>query len=356
MHPNGNIFRRTLNKFTPQLREPDGDFLTQKFINPVDPSQTINMYDEEFRHARIRKELVTMENGSRYEVTTSLARNRTIDVGIVATAAWLTHERGLNRDRMLRAAKLGIDYVFVSPQQNLDSIGHFGRSVCNIIYINDYMSKRADRDSQHLWVDGISRGGMHGLGVVAKAPYINNKKAIYSDIMVPCFPEGVNPKRDLPKLAKLLMNEAGATVEFVKLPANAALTYPRTLAVHPRMLFQHLKEVPTLLSGEVGDASRHMPDDTFAYVTNFLGDIMGQGRRWTPIFDRYGNVIVENIEGGGHLSIVAPRSQEDWQRRAEAVHDVIRSNSGVVDLGGYAMRAAATHVDPRAFPPQTLAA
>lgn len=356
MYPNMNTFRRTLSKLAPQDHESDGDFLTRDFENPVDPTKTKLMYDEEFRNARIVKERVTMENGATYEVTQSLARKRSLDIGITATAAWLTHEQGLNRDRMLRAAKLGVDYVFVSPQQRLDSIGHFGRSVCNIIRINDYMGERHDRDVDHLWVDGISRGGMHGLGVMAKAPYLDNKKAIYSDIMVPCFPEGINLLRDIPRMVELLRNEAGATIEFTKLPLNSLITYPRTMAFHPRMLFQHLKEVPALLSGEVGDAARHMPDDTFAYVTNYMGDLMGQGSRWMPIFDQYDNVIVENNAGGGHLSIVAPSAQEGWQRRAEAVHEVLVNDPGIVDLGGYAMRAAIMQVDSRSFSPEPLAA
>lgn len=320
-------------------RDTSGDFLSQEFENPVARTEVI--YKDETKYANIRKERVFMDNDTWYEVTSTNAKKRSIDVGIVATAAWLTHDQGLNEDRAIRAAKLGIDTTFISPQQNFDRRGHFGRSVCNIIRIADYMHNRHDRDPDHLWVDGISRGAMHALGVAAKAPFIDDKEVIYGDYTVPCFPEGFDPTRDLPQLPSLLMNEFGAATSFVKLPLNALLTYPRTIAVHPRMLFQHLKEVPALLSGDTGKAANNMPTDTFGHVTNYLGDIMGQGRRWEPIFAKYPNLTIENFVGGGHLSIAAPECQEKWQRRTEAIHEIIKSDPRVVSLGAAALKKAA---------------
>jgi len=336
-------------------RDASGDFLSLPYENYVNPTKTSTIYEDETPHAIHRKERIAMDSGATYEVTSSIAKKRTIDVGIIATTAWLTHELGLNRDRADRATALGIDYTIVSPQQNLGRIGHFGRNVCNVLTINDYLNIRYDRDTDHIWEDGISRGAMHGFGMIAKAPYIGDKKVIYSDNMVPCFPLGFSPSRDLPKLPELARNELSAMASFVKLPLNAVFTYPRTIAVHPRMLFQQMKEIPALLSGETGEAAEHMPSDTCGYVTNFLGDIMGQGRRWEPILAKYPNLIVDNVKGGGHLSIAAPRAQEKWQRRLEGVHEVIESSPAAVHLGGTAMLAAIQHVSD-AFEPRPIAA
>ncbi len=332
-----------------------GDFLLKPYDNYVNPTKTSVMYEDETKHAIHRKESITMDNGATYEVTSSIAKKRSIDIGIIATTAWLTHELGINRDRAERATELGIDYTIVSPQQNLNRIGHFGRNVCNVININDYLNHRHDRDPDHLWNDGISRGAMHGFGIAAKAPYIGNKKVVYMDNMVPCFPLGFDPARDLGQLPELAKNELGAMTSFVKLPLNAVLTYPRTIAIHPRMFFQQMKEIPALLSGETGEAASHMPTDTFGYVTNFLGDIMGQGRRWQPILAEYDNLVVDNVKGGGHLSIAAPRAQEKWQRRLEGVHEAIESNPTIVTLGGAALFSAAHHVSG-AFEPRPIAA
>lgn len=325
-------------------RDESGDFLLQEFYNPV--ARREPMYEDETSRANIRKELIYMEDGTYYEVTSTLAKNRTIDVGIVATAAWLTHDKGINKDRALRAAEVGIDTVFISPQQNLDRIGHFGKDVCNIIRIADRVHRQDGRDPDNLWVDGISQGGMKGLGVIAKAPYIDNKKVVASDITVPCFPEGINLKRDLRQVPSLLKNEFGAATAFIKLPLEGLLHYPRTLALSPKMQFQHFKQIPALLSGAVGDSARHMPLDTFGHVTNYLGDIMGQGSRWEPILAEYDNMTVEYFKGGGHLSLVDPRCQDKWEQRMRGTHEVIESDPRVIGLGGLAMSEAVRSVSP----------
>lgn len=351
MTANREMSCTSINDFATMPRDESGDFLSQEFDNPV--VEATQFYDDETTHARIFKERIVMENDTYYEVTSTRAKQRTIDVGIVATAAWLTHDKGLNQDRALRAAKRGIDTVFISPQQNLDRRGHFGKSVCNIISIAEYLHDRDLRDPDHLWIDGISRGGMHGIGVTAKAPHIPaldqslaHKEVIYGDYTVPCFPEGLSPMRDLPQLPSMIANEFGAATAFVQLPLAAMRHYPRTVAFHPKMLFQHLKEVPTLLSGAAGDAARNMPENTFGHVTNYLGDIMGQGRRWEPIFAEYPNLTVENFEGGGHLSLVDMRCQDAWQQRMEAVHEVIEAQPSIVSLGSTAVAGAVHAISP----------
>lgn len=334
-------------------RDISGDFLSKEFYNPV--ASTDTMYEDETKHANVRKEIVEMENGTYYEVTSTLAKNRTIDVGIVATAAWLTHDRGINKDRALRATKQGIDYTFISPQQNLTRIGHFGRNVCDIISIADYMHFRDDRDPDHLWLDTISRAAMLGLGVTAKAPYVN-KRVIVGDYTVPCFPDGIDARRDLAQLPELALREFGALTAFTKLPLSAMVNYPRTFAFHPRMQFQHLKEIFSLLSGAAGDAARNMPLDTFGHVTNYLGDIMGQGRRWEPIFDKYPNLTVENFNGGGHLSLIDARCQNKWERRLRADHEVIESQPSIVDANGTEFAAAVQQVSDNGYKHRRIAA
>lgn len=340
VHAETASFAEKPNDTDTMPRDKSGDFLLDEFYNPVASTQEI--YTDETASAYITKERVQMENGTWYEVTSTHAKHRTIDVGIVATAAWLTHDRGLNADHAQRAAAVGIDTVFISPQQNWDRRGHFGKSVCNILEIADFMNKRADRDPDNLWADGDSRGSMHALGVTAKAPYVG-KKVIVGDYRVACFPDGIDLARDLPKLPHMIFNEFHAATAFLTLPANALLEYPRTLAFHPRMLFQHAKEVPTLLSGAAGKAAEHMPLDTFGHVTNFVGDIMGQGNRWKPKFDPYENLSVENFNGA-HLSITDPRCMKRWDARMRAAHEVIESYPRIVELGGTAMKQAISHI------------
>lgn len=317
-------------------RDDSGDFLYQEFDNPV--RRTRFLEEDETRHAKIIKEKVWMEDGTHYDVTSTLAKNRTIDIGILATSAWLTQDGGLNQDRALRSARLGIDTVFVSPQQNLTRRGRFGKSVCNMIRIADHFHLRHDRDPDNLWVDGISRGGMHALGVAAKAPYVDDdKQVIYGDYTVPCFPDGLQPAKDLAMLPRLITNELGASTALLQIPFSTLKHYPNTVSLSPKKQFQQLKEVPALLSGKVGEAARNMPPETFGHVTNYLGDIMGQGSRWAPILSPYENITVENFKGGGHVSMTSPRCQAKWETRLRAVHEAIKQDPKLPSLGTAAL-------------------
>lgn len=341
------------NDRAPQLathtmpRDENGAFLFQEFDNPV--QRTRFLEEDETRHAKIIKEKVWMEDGTYYDVTSTLAKRRSIDIGILATSAWLTQDGGLNQDRALRSARLGIDTVFVSPQQNFDRRGRFGRSVCNMIRIADYFHLRHDRDPDNLWVDGISRGGMHALGVTAKAPYIDRKQVIYGDYTVPCFPDGLQPVKDLAMLPRLITNELGASTALLQIPFNTLRHYPHTVSLHPKKQFQQFKEIPALLSGKVGEAARNMPPQTFGHVTNYLGDIMGQGSRWAPILSPYENVTIENFKGGGHISMTSPRCQDKWEKRIRAVHEVIKEDSSLPSLGAAALAMAVRENHAAAF-------
>ena len=73
------------NDFATVPRDKRGDFLSQEFINPVVKTETL--YEDETSRARLLKERVEMENGTYYEVTSTFAKRRTLDIGIVATAA-----------------------------------------------------------------------------------------------------------------------------------------------------------------------------------------------------------------------------------------------------------------------------
>lgn len=318
-----------------------GDFLSQN-----DDNLHIESMDTwETPSANIIKERVTLEDGTKREVTSTHAKQRAIDIGIIATAAWLTHDKGMNQAYANIAAEAGIDTVFMSPPLNLDRVSRFGKNVCDMITIADYMHVRANRDPDHLWVDGKSQGAMYALGITAQAPQLSNgkKKVIMGDYIAGCFPEGLNLKRDLATLPQLIVNECNAATTLMQLPLAMLKTHPRTLAFHPRMQLAHLNQVPALLSGEVGTAAKSMPADTFGHVTNYRGDILGQGRRWEPILSDYDNLTVENIHGA-HLSLVAKRCEEKWETRTRAVRDVIRDNPRIVDLGGAAMRHAVAEI------------
>lgn len=334
-------------------RDTSGDFLYQPFENEV--ARTRQFDEDDTRHATILRERIDMEDGTYYDVTSTLAKHRTIDIGILATSAWLTQDRGINQDRALRAARMGIDTVFVSPQQNITRRGRFGKSVCNMIRIADHLHTRHDRDPDNLWLDGISRGGMHALGITAKAPFIDNKQVIYGDYTVPCFPDGVQPAKDLAQLPRLISNELGASTALLRLPISALRQYPRTVPLHPKKQFQQMKEIPALLSGEVGNATRNMPAETFGHVTNYLGDIMGQGSRWAPILAPYDNITVENFKGGGHISMVSGRCQDKWEARIRAVHEVIESDPRIAELGAAAL-ATAVRRDTSTFKHRPIAA
>ncbi len=288
----------------------------------------VKFYEQEF----------TMQNGSHYHVTSTVLPEVTRATGIasIETSAWLTRYGGLNKRRQLALGKMGVESTFVSVPQNLFRFGSLEENARHQLRISQETARQFDRDPNYVFINGISRGAMTGLGAAAIASRYN-MGVMYGDYIVPCFPNGVNPRQDLQEVPDLLANEIDPIYSLKQIPWRALRHYPSTVDHSPRELFQQLKEVPTLLSGSVGTLiDTELPEDSFGYVTAYEGDVMSQGRRWQEKLNPsiYPNMLVDLQRGGGHLSCAGVPCYDGWLGRMQAVTEAVsRYESVLKDLG-----------------------
>jgi len=339
-------FSSYLNDLSDTPLHAEGDFLSPEYDNPVKEIH-LNERPQVHSHATFYRQTVTMENGSEYlVVNTKIPEKREragSDIVNLETTAWTTQIEGMNMRRMHALAKLAIPTVFVSVQQNLDRRGRIDRNAHNELEIAKSFAHQYDYSDQYIIGNGISRGGMTALDVAAVAPQ-HAIEAIYTDSIVPCFPYGLDLRRDLPAYLKFLPNEGSTLAAIREVPFSALRHYPNTLDLSLKGIFQQLKEIPTLLSGEVGrQIQDNMSENTFAHVTAYEGDIMSQGNRWKELLDsaKYPNIVVELLNGGGHMSCVSNGCHNDWLARARTISELLHESTDNRSIGGTALRALA---------------
>jgi hypothetical protein len=284
------------------------------------------------------KQEFTMRDGTRYNVASTVLPDdkRVTDIANIETSAWLTRFGGLNKRRQLALGKMGIESTFVSVPQNLLHIGSIEENAYHQLSIARETAEQFERDPDWVFINGISRGAMTGLAAAAIASR-HNMGVMYGDYIVPCFPRGLNPQEDLRELPDLITNELDPIRSLKQIPWKALRHYPHTIDRLPRQLLQQLKEVPTLLSGTVGELiDDSLPPEAFGYITAYEGDIMSQGRRWQEKFHpaMYPNMIVDLQQGGGHLSCATVPCHDGWLDRMKSVSDVVGRYEGVLKALG----------------------
>lgn len=339
-------FSSYFNEFDNTPHHDDGDFLPPEYDNPVKSVRSLEK-PEVHDHATFYSQLVTMQNGTEYRVVNSTIPEKyadnSSDIANVETTAWTTQIEGMNKRRMHALARLSMPTIFVSVQQNLANIGHLDQNAHNELQILQEFAERYDYSDEHNIGNGISRGGMTTLSTAAIASK-HNMDQIYTDSIVPCFPYGLDLRRDLAAYSKFLPNEGSSLAAIKDIPFPALRHYPNTVDHSIKGIFQQLKEVPSLLSGEVGrQVQENMSTDQFAYVSAYEGDVMSQGSRWKEMLDskKYPNIIVDLINGGGHMSCVSNDCHTDWVDRVSTIAEILHENPDNRNIGGTALRALA---------------
>ncbi len=268
---------------------------------------------------------VTMEDDVRYRVYSAEPKERITDTPMTMALPWFTKNEGLNRRMMYHIAGQGIPVDVVTVEQNLSYLPHLGKSAHNQLEISRQTAALYERNDDEIYVNGVSRGAMIGfaLNAFAKA---HGKEVLYSDLLVPCYPERLNIIRDALTYVALPKHELSSIAAFRSLPVKLMAKYPGTLDISPRGIVQHIKSIPTLTSGAAGEAALMMPNDTTAHVSVFDGDIMSQGERWRELLSDFPNITVENIAGGGHLSCASEPTYCDWAKRIDSLAFDIRGD------------------------------
>jgi len=338
---------------------PSGDFLSENFdsyevksykMRETDRSHLgVTFYQEEY--AVEWEDTEGKERSNRYIVTSSdipsSRRREASDVTSLETSAWLTRFGGINKRRQLAMAQdFRVPSTFIGVQQEASKFGHIEDNARNHLFIVSHIADRFGRDKANLILNGISRGAMHGLATHAIAGQ-HGINVVYSDNIVPCFPNGLNPYTDLVDFLKFFPNEINS-VRALKLPLRILRHYPHTLDGSLHGLFQQLKEAPTLLAGRMGElVDEHMDRDAFGYVAAYGGDIMSQGNRWLERFDEtYPNMTVSLNPEGAHMSCISTDCYDAWYERMQTIAETLHEDRTRVGIGATALHAIVTAANP----------
>ena len=337
--------KQTLDNPNFELLPRDDEVFLSENINAVESLRTIAK-DRVTPYADFRKQVATMEDGTRYIVTSTNIPDKyqrdSSDIMSLETSAWLTKGEGLYTRRALHLARLAMPSVFVGVQQNLSQWGNLPKAAHDQLEIASRIAREQDYDLSHTIGNGISRGAMASIIETSLASQHGIKK-LYTDAIVPCFPAGMNPAKDVALFRQFPLNEMSTLRALRAVPLKVMLHLPQTFDMSARGIFQQAKELPTLLAGDVSRYATSMPTDSFGYLTAYEGDVMSQGSRYQEIFnDRdYPNMIVDLTPGGGHMKCASEDCCSDWKTRTTTIAELLHDDPSARHLGGTAFRILA---------------
>ena len=339
-------FSSYLNDLSDTPLHAEGDFLSPEYDNPV-KEITYQGKPERHEHVVFHRQEVTMKDDTRYivvntEIPEKYQQNGS-DIANIETTAWTTKADGLNKRRMHTLARMAMPTVFIGVQQNILRRGHIDKNAHNQIEIAKSLASTYNYSKEHAVSTGISRGGMTTLNVGSVALQ-HDMRINYVDSTVAVRPDGLDLPNDIIHLLKALPGEAKALAALREVPLKNLYHYRNSIDLSPRGVWQQLKEIPTMLSGEVGrQIDQHMPQDSFGYIASYEGDMFGPGSAWKNRFngEDYPNMIVDSREGGAHMFCALNDSYGRWLRRMQAVSEVLHEDTNNRHLGGTAFRALA---------------
>jgi hypothetical protein len=323
-----------------------GDFLSLDGRNPVaGKPKRLGAYETD--GVRFERLGFRMEDGMRYVATTTtlLDNKRSTDVLNVSSAAWTTKDGGLNRrEQLYLAREYGMESCFFSVAQNLFRWGDLEGDVRNHLEMARYVVDRHDYQPHHTVYSGISHGAMNGFGFSALGANYGFK-VIYGDFRAPCFP-GHIARTDLRSNLQKVGNELEGLLRIATtVPPEALLRYPATLNLGPRGALRHIQDVPTLLSGRVGDlVYDKLPRDAFGYVSLSDGDPLSQAADWEDELQRYPLMIVDRQPGGSHLeACAAEHATASWKERIGTVATILTHNEDWIIKQDDSRRNSSSH-------------
>ena len=298
-----------------------------------------------------RTERYTMADGAKYLVTHTELGKRAVrsasTVMSLETSAWFTKFGGLNERRQRALAEhFAIPSVFIGVQQNHERIGNIKKHAKNMLALHAHVALRLGNDPDNVLLNGISRGAMSANTAQALA-HTHDTHVIYNDSIVPCMPHGVSPAGFLGGIRRTLPNELGA-LRSMRLPLSILLHYRNTFDHTPHGIFQQIKETPTLMAGQVGEAvaSNKDRDSLFGYQTVYGGDILSQGEKFVNLYHKHPYVKVDLIPQGGHVSCASSDAYHAWKERFQTISDLLHEDSSRRHLGAHAMYKLATEKNP----------
>lgn len=276
-------------------------------------------------HGSTWLDIVTMDDGTVYQVLSGMPEVQKTDVPILSTTAWLTSIEGHNTRALLHMLDAGIPTILVGPEGGHKQSEKPPQTYTLAQTANNMLSIANHATDQHphsvsadkLMVAGDSRGAMAGFGVVVYSP-LYGRQVVYADLVAPCFAEALDKGKIIEFLKKPHL-EPWAVGQFVlRLSLPRLAHYPQSINLNPHYLKHAWAARKTIFSDEAGQLAKQVPTDTFMHIEVFMDDLAGQGQTWQEIFANHPFVTVEQMPGS-HLSLAHPHTLYRQEERFKTV-------------------------------------
>ena len=310
----------------------EGVFLPEDYTSEVE-SQETNTKDKEYSGGSITSHEFLMSDGATYKVHYGNPHEPVTDIPTTITTPWMTTNEGLNKRRMLALMKFGFPIVSISAEQKYNDAPNLARSAHNQLKITQAITEQEKLEKNLLIAQGISRAAMIGFGLNAMSQD-HDKKIIYSDLIVPCFPKPFKIMEGI-DYTKTPLTEIATLRHLGRLPLHHLFRYPRTFTSNPSEILMNIRAIPTLTSGIAGDFADNMPTDTNATVVAFRKDKLSQGEEWQKILAKYEDVDLDLRAGGGHLGCSTPETYQAWHLRTSALQNEFKRTKNHPDKIGW---------------------
>ena len=295
-----------------------GDFLSREIDNPVKSMHVT--YEDETPDAIIHERRVIMADGTRYKMAEVMPKRPKVDVINLRTPAWTTSwNKGYERHYALEMAKIGVANICVSPQQYLLKIGNMTNNAHDYVEAALVSAYEHDMDTEHLTAGGSSRGGMFSKAIARVSPD-HGAETESIDSLGACMPNGIILE-EMPRALGKLSHEPGRLLQIIM---HDPLGYTRVLAstitTDAVEMYQHGKEIVSLVDGSTGKNTDGMPLTTAGFVQQFTSDGLAFHESWPKRLDPFPH-IQQRVSPGTHMDCIAPWNFRQSIERARHIRD-----------------------------------
>lgn len=277
---------------------------------------------------RLSRWKVHMDDGVKLGLNFCEPKERSTDIAVLETPAWLTNLHGFNEYTQRSLGSLGIPSLMVGhvgqerdsvikefsqlilkPWQTIQELREISlaRQAHNMLEILQYPRLGFGIDSSKVFLHGNSRGGMVQFPELAMANE-RDIDVVFAMPVAPCFAEGFGKETAKEVLHTPFTEGLNIGRLVMRNLFDLAGSGLNTLNLSPKTILYELAHTESLFNGDAGRFSRLAKHSQQMLILAYRSDLAGQYARWNDNLEDFPNVYVRDLPGA-HLSIADKRTR-----------------------------------------------